>query len=213
MSDQEAERLNMLQLYRVLDSATEKAFDDLTRLAATICDVPIGLVSLVDKERQWFKSKVGLEAFETPRDQAFCAHAIQNDDVMIVEDAHADARFAENPLVTGDPHIRFYAGAPLTVAQNVRLGTLCVIDRKPRQLTAAQLKALEVLRDAVVTQLELRRAAEDLKMLQNLIPLCAWCRSVETEVDGEKQWVPLYDYVSNLKRVSHGVCPGCLEQM
>ena len=88
-----------------------------------------------------------------------------------------------------------------------------MIDRKPRQLTAAQLKALEVLRDAVVTQLELRRAAEDLKMLQNLIPLCAWCRSVETEVDGEKQWVPLYDYVSNLKRVSHGVCPGCLEQM
>lgn len=213
MSDKEAERLNALQLYRVLDTATEKAFDDLTRLASTICEVPIGLVSLVDKDRQWFKSRVGLEATETPRDQAFCAHAIEFDEVMIVEDAHADPRFAENPLVTGDPHIRFYAGAPLTVAKDVRLGTLCVIDRKPRRLTSAQLRALEVLRDAVVTQLELRRAAEDLKMLQNLIPLCAWCRSVETEVGGQKQWVPLYDYVSNLKRVSHGVCPNCLEQM
>lgn len=213
MSDNEASRLNALHLYRILDTATEKAFDDLTRLASTICDVPIGLVSLVDKDRQWFKSRVGLEASETPRDQAFCAHAIEFDDVMIVEDALEDPRFADNPLVTGEPHIRFYAGAPLTVGEDIRLGTLCVIDREPRQLTPSQLEALQVLRNAVVTQLELRRAAEDMKMLQNLIPLCAWCRSVETDIDGQKQWVPLYDYVSNLKRVSHGVCPSCLEKM
>ena len=106
----EADRLRTLRLYRILDTGAEKTFDDLTKLAAAICDTPIALISLVDEHRQWFKSRVGLGAPETSRDMAFCGHAIQSDDLFIVPDALKDSRFSENPLVTSEPHIRFYAG-------------------------------------------------------------------------------------------------------
>jgi len=129
--DPESHRLNSLQLYGILDTAAERAFDDLTKLAAAICGTPIGLVSLVDDKRQWFKSRQGLDVDETPRENAFCSFAIAQSEVMIVKDAQDDARFQGNPLVTGDPNIRFYAGAPLTVANGESLGTLCVIDRVP----------------------------------------------------------------------------------
>ncbi|MDA1302620.1 MAG: GAF domain-containing protein [Proteobacteria bacterium] len=115
--DAERERLRVLELYEVMDSASEEVFDNLTRLAATICEAPISLISLVDDRRQWFKSRVGLDATETPRDQAFCAHAIEDDSLMVVEDATLDRRFADNPLVRGDPNIRFYAGMPLGVKE------------------------------------------------------------------------------------------------
>lgn len=168
----ESERLRTLRLFRILDSGSENAFNELTRLAATICDSPISLITLVDEDRQWFKSKVGITVSQTSRDVAFCSHAILQNDVFVVEDASRDERFASNPLVTSDPSIRFYAGAPLIVAEGVSLGTLCVIDRKPRQLSAAQLDALNCLRQAVVTQLKLRRALEDFRLLEQLIP-CA----------------------------------------
>ncbi len=168
LPNNEAERLRTLRLFRILDSGSEDSFDQLARLAATICDTTIGLITLVDEDRQWFKSKVGLDVHETPRSVAFCAHAILQDDVFVVEDASQDARFSSNPLVTSNPWIRFYAGAPLTVAEGLRLGTLCVIDRKPRQLDA-----LEVLRQAVVTQLQLRRALEDFRLMEQLIQMCA----------------------------------------
>ncbi len=154
---EEPARVEALKEYQILDSEPEQAYDDLTLLAAHICDTPIALVSLVDAERQWFKSRIGLEVPETPRDQAFCAHAIAAPGTMVVPDALRDDRFRRNPLVIDHPQIRFYAGAPLRVSKGHALGTLCVIDREPRELTEQQLRALEALSRQVVAQLELRR--------------------------------------------------------
>jgi GAF domain-containing protein len=204
----EKERVRTLQLYKVLDTGAEKTLDDLTRLAANICGTPIALISLVDEKRQWFKSKVGLDASETPRDIAFCAHAILDDKVFMVEDTARDNRFADNPLVTQAPNIRFYAGAPLKVADGHALGTLCVIDRTPRHLSDDQQQALETLRQAVVTQLELRRALADFDAVQKMLRMCAWCRNVQ---DADGAWRPLQDYVQSTETVTHGMCPACVK--
>jgi PAS domain S-box-containing protein len=157
LAENESERLEALQRYEVLDTESEEKFDDLTLLAKHICDTPIALISFVDAERQWFKSRVGLTTAQTPRAISFCGHAILEEDVMVVPDAAADERFADNPMVTGAPGIRFYAGAPLLTSTGHALGTLCVIDHKPRELTEEQLEALRTLARQVVAQLELRR--------------------------------------------------------
>ncbi|MXP10388.1 GAF domain-containing protein [Pseudoblastomonas halimionae] len=132
MEDREQKRLQTLHGYRLLDTLPEPEFDDIVRRAAERFDTPIALMSLVDADRQWFKAKVGLDVEETPRSVAFCAYTIQGDDVMVVEDATQDERFSRNPLVLDDPSIRFYAGAPVTGEGGQKLGTICVIDRKPR---------------------------------------------------------------------------------
>jgi PAS domain S-box-containing protein len=158
LPENEEARLASLYQYKILDTEPEQSFDELTRLAAYICGTPIALVSLVDANRQWFKSKVGLNALETPRSVAFCTHALlEPQQVFIVPDSHADERFADNPLVTSDPNVRFYAGVPLTTADGNSLGTLCVIDHVPRDLKPEQVEALRDLGRQVIRQMELRR--------------------------------------------------------
>jgi len=131
----ESKRLETLRALKILDTSPEERFDRLTRLAKRLFGVPISLISLVDDDRQWFKSKIGLDATETPRDISFCGHAILGDEAFLVPDAALDERFSDNPLVTGDPKIRFYAGCPLSVSNGSKIGTLCLIDRQPRVLS------------------------------------------------------------------------------
>lgn len=161
--ENEAARLAELRDYDILDTATEKSFDDIVALASMICQVPIALVSLVDEHRQWFKARHGVELAETPRDISFCGHAILGADVMEVPDSRQDERFMDNPFVEGDQGVRFYAGAPLVTARGYHLGTLCVIDHQPRQLTPEQTSALQALARQVIHLFELRRLASDLK--------------------------------------------------
>lgn len=160
--EHEKKRLKVLWQYEVLDTVPEELFDDLTELAARICEAPIALISLVDEKRQWFKSKLGTNLKETSRDISFCAHAIKQADLFIVPDATLDPRFANNPLVTSDPKIRFYAGAPLITPDGYALGTLCIIDKVPRDLRPDQKEALVILARHVVSQLELRRRSREL---------------------------------------------------
>ncbi|WP_152415220.1 PAS domain S-box protein [Caenispirillum salinarum] len=157
----EKDRLARLKALDILDTPPEESFERLTRMASTLLEVPISAVSLIDENRQWFKSVVGLDTRETTREVAFCAHAMRGDTVMEVRDATVDPRFADNPLVTGDPGIRFYAGAPLKTRDGVPLGSLCVIDRKPRTLTATQLQVLQDLAAMAVDAIDLRTALRD----------------------------------------------------
>ena len=153
----EQERLSALRSYNIMDTIEEDDYDRFTEMAALICDTPVSLITLLDENRQWFKSKKGIGVRETPRDIAFCHHAIQQDNLFEIPDATADSRFKENPLVTGDPNIRFYAGQPLIDAHNHNLGTLCVIDKMPRNLNAKQKRLIELLAGEVTKLIVSRR--------------------------------------------------------
>ena len=214
----EAERLAALKEYHILDTGTEQSYDDITTLAAHICEVPVAMISLVDEDRQWFKSKVGLEQQQTSRDVAFCAHAILQNEPFVVRDATKDRRFADNALVTGEPHVRFYAGIPLINPEGLALGTLCVVDHQPRRLSAKQQEALQALSRQVMALLELRRvsahlanALEQVRTLQELLPICAWCKRIR---DDKGYWdqVEAYFHKHTGADFTHGICPQCSEK-
>jgi len=214
----ESARLEALRQYKILDTPSEQSYDDITALAAFICDVPISLISLVDSDRQWFKSKVGLNINETSCDVSFCAHAILSESIMIVNDALCDVRFDDNPLVTGAPNIRFYAGVPLQTPEGHSLGTLCVIDRHPRELSKHQVKTLEALARQVVNQMELRRTSEQLadalnkiRLMEGLIPICSYCKGIRND---KGYWSTVEKFIKQFSNVefSHGVCDRCMRQ-
>ena len=203
MSIGERERLVALGRYRILDTEPERRFDDLVLLASQICGTPMALITLVDDSRQWFKSRLGIGVNETPRSISFCSRAIEQPDLFVIPDTLEDRRFCDNPLVRGEPHVRFYAGAPLITPEGHALGTLCVADRVPRDLTSDQVEALLALKRQVETQLELRRnlieleaalgerdaaeeaksrlidhlrsALENVNRLASLVPYCSNC--------------------------------------
>lgn len=163
-------RLETLRRARILDTLPEKAFDDFVRLASLVCEAPIALISLVDSDRQWFKARSGLEIQVLPRHNSFCAHAIMNPgEVMLIPDTLLDERFREHELVTGEAHIRFYAGAPLVMSNGLPIGTLCVFDTRPREMTAVQTATLKALRDSVVNELERRQNSLDVNARQDVL--------------------------------------------
>lgn len=194
MSAREAERLAALRRYRILDTEPEERFDDLALLASQICGTPMALISLVDGDRQWFKARVGVETTETSRNVAFCSRAIEQPDLFVVPDAFKDERFRDNPLVQGEPHIRFYAGAPLLTAEGLAIGTLCVLDRRPRALTAGQRAALEALKRQVEAQLELRRSLNELES--------ALEARKQAEQDQERLIAELRDALDSVERLT-----------
>lgn len=165
----EISRLNELYSYDILDSPPEQDFDDLVQLARTVTGVPTALISLVDRDRQWFKAKRGIEVTELPRDSSFCGHAICEDDVMLIPDASQDERFADNPLVTGGIGLRFYAGVPLKGMKGNHLGTICVVDYKPNELSASQIEALKILARQVVSLFELRKKNQQLIAINRIL--------------------------------------------
>lgn len=237
--ENEAERLNTLRGYGILDTHPEDAFDDLTRLAGSICGAPIALISLVDEDRQWFKSKIGMEACQTARRDAFCAHTIISAELFVVPDASLDPRFTANPLVVGDLHIRFYAGAPLTAPNGHNLGALCVMDHVPRQLTPEQLESLRILSRQVIAQVilgknlqelrtalqarddlerDLRKVIQDfqdakvtIQTLKGLVPVCAWCKKVR---DDKGFWEQVETYITHSTGTdtTGAICPDCAEK-
>ena len=226
MPENEAARLEALHRYRILDTEPERSFDDLTLLASHICGTPMALISLVDADRQWFKSRIGIAIGETARAVSFCAHAINHRDLFIVPDARHDERFRDNQLVTGAPEIRFYAGAPLVTPDGHALGTLCVLDRVARTLSREQLEALTALCHQTEAQLELRRhvleleqaleerdraqaeqatlidelraAHADVRRLSALMPYCSTCQFTMTVPADPREIPKLTDGVTHV---------------
>ena len=214
----EARRIAALHRYQILDTPSEQQFDDFARLASIVCETPIALMSLVDTDRQWFKARIGLDTEETPREHAFCSYTILGDEALIVEDAKKDDRFANNPLVTSAPHIRFYAGEPLVDNEGHALGSLCVIDRKPRQLTPQQREALAIIGRRLTEQIQLRSVSKELadtlgnvKELSGLLPICSHCKSIRDD-RGYWQRVECYVREHSNAEFSHGFCPQCMKK-
>jgi anti-sigma regulatory factor (Ser/Thr protein kinase) len=196
----EKARLQALRGYKILDTDPEKGFDDLTILASHICETPVALISLIDENRQWFKSRVGISVTETPLDVSFCAVAIQQPDLFVVPDATKDPRFSSNPFVVSDPKIRFYAGAPFKSSDGYALGTLCVVDLVPRQLTPSQQNALLALSRQVQAQFELRK---------NLLELRgALDDRDKAEAERDQTIVELQHALAHVQRLS-GLLPAC----
>lgn len=227
MTPEEA-RIAAVQRYNILDTPPEESFDELARVAALVCGTPVAVISIIDKARQWFKARVGMDATETPRSIAFCDHAIKEpNNVLVVPDATSDPRFSDHPLVTGDAHIRFYAGAPLVTPDGFALGTICAVGQSTKTLTPEQTDAMAVLAKQVIAQLELRRGMTELAIanakLQELVEqgrlppeiavrVCAWTRTVQI---GSGPWQSIEEFIQNTVgvRVVHGISPEAMRAL
>ncbi len=215
----EQERLAVLAEYRVMDAEPEEGFDEITAMASMICEMPIALISLVGEDRLWFLSRQGMKASGMPREKTFCDHIVATAEPLVVADASADQRFAANPAVAKQPHIRFYAGIPLTTPEDAILGTLCVLDKAPRTLTEHQIRLLEALARQIVRLMEARRmtarladALERNKQLAELVPICAWCKKLRDDKD---YWMQVDAFLVHHMGadLTHGICPDCMEKM
>lgn len=237
--DNETERLNTLRSYDILDTEPENRFDDLTLLATKICGTPGAVISLVDENRQWFKSRIGVAATQTSREEAICAYAIMSPDLFIVADAAQDTRFAHHSHVLGEHHVRFYAGAPLEAPNGHRLGALCVIDHVPRRLKPEQLESLHLLARQVMSQMTLGKYVQDMRtalqekesveldlkkllrdfqnshdlscLLDTSLPICYACKKVRDE---RGCWVHIEAYLTRSIGIgaTSSICPECLRQ-
>lgn len=203
-NSKEKQRIKELESYQVMDTLPEQAFDELTQLASQVFDVPICLVSLVDETRQWFKSKVGLDVPETPREISFCTHAIEGSEVYEVSNAKESSKFKNNPLVQGPPHIEFYAGAPIISADGSALGTLCIIDNKPRVLSDAEKKSLKIMAEQVLKTLQIRRRNFELE--QSLSQLQVDANSYKELVEGGKALLCVHDLSGHIINVNTTAC-------
>ncbi|MDX1972124.1 MAG: GAF domain-containing protein [Candidatus Sumerlaeia bacterium] len=211
--DGEYARLDALKAFRILDTEEDKLFDNITTLAAELCETPIALISLVDEERQWFKSRKGLTVCETAREYAFCRYTILSDEVLVIRDATLDVRTRNNPLVLGEPNIRFYAGAPLITHDGFSLGSLCVIDQKPRDISSFQLSSLKRLAEHVIFLMERRKTLRQLMDVvaqssknPRIVTVCGFCKSVK---QSNGNWMKLEEPHGEDLTLSHGICPSC----
>jgi GAF domain-containing protein len=214
----ESRRLAALRAYRILDTGPDRAYDDIVRLATFASGAPMATISFVDETRQWFKSRIGIEALEAPRDSSFCTYTILNEHPLIITDAAKDPRFVNNPFVQGSPHIRFYAGFPVITPEGHALGSLSAISHHPQRLTWRQYEALGDLTRRLVALLELRRNSLELaralefgEALTGQLTVCAWCQRIRNR-DGS--WREPGDSVRNQVEttISHGICSDCFAQ-
>jgi GAF domain-containing protein len=213
----EDRRIDALRRLEILDTPPEGLYDDIVEIASFVCDMPISLITFIDSERQWIKASHGIGIKETSRDVAFCAHTILETGPMIIPDAQMDQRFASNPYVLSEPNIRFYAGFPLTAQTGEALGSLCVLDTKPRELSGKQMSTLRALSRQVMALLrlhesnqEIRKLISELNILQGILPICANCKKIRDEAG---KWQPVESYVRNrsMAEFSHGLCQDCVK--
>ncbi|MDF3128437.1 GAF domain-containing protein [Kiritimatiellaeota bacterium B1221] len=217
--ENELKRLEALRKYRILDTAPESEYDHITSLASFLTGCPIAYISFIDEQRQWMKSKKGLSLCETDRDTSFCTYTILEDEVMVVEDALQHPVFKKSSLVKGEPFLRFYAGAPIRDEQGYGLGSVCVVDTEPRELSNDLKRGLHELSSVTMKLIKTRNVLDELvavqrelKVLQGMLPICASCKYIRND-DGE--WKQLESYISEYSEAhfTHGICPDCQEKL
>lgn len=219
LPENEKKRLEALRSYNLLDTPPESTFDDFTKIASYLFNTPIAMITLIDEHRQWFKSKIGTEVIESPREHSFCTYTIMDKEVMLIKDLADDTRFRNNPFVLSEPTVRFYAGTPLIDVEGYALGSLCIIDMQPRSLDETEKEVLAALGRRVTSQIEFRRvskqlagALNDLKRAAHLIPICSHCKGVRND---EGFWETIEEYLSseNQMQLTHGICPKCAKEL
>ena len=217
--ENEQERVELLRKLDILDSLAESSYDFIVGVASRLFDSPVAFISFLDENRQWFKATVGLEVKETPREVAFCNYTILNENILVVEDMQQDDRFKNNPFVKDDPSFRFYAGFPITLGDDLRIGTVCVLDNKPRTFSENDKMLLKELAEHVTDLIKIRKISDELREknrevqeLQKLIPICSWCGKIK---DDQNYWQSVESYISQQQhsKITHSICDDCSKNL